>query len=117
MSDMANWPAIDLQKGMKMRNAADALCVLTTFSIRTNYYEKAIRYAECGFRIFKDDARFVELYGFALLLTGSYEQTEELLTHTKFQTPNIALLRCRCAILLDLPRAQKQERARAFLKF
>jgi hypothetical protein len=100
-----------------MKKAADALCVLATFSIRTQFYEKAIRYAKCGYQLFQDDYRFVELYAFTLLLNGSYAQAEEILRKTNHRTWNIALLRCRCAILLELPRHEKQVRARAYLRY
>lgn len=100
-----------------MKKSADLLCILIMFSIRANFYEKAMRYAECAFALFPEDPRFTELYAYALIQCEDYERAEEVLGKIDNVMPNIALLKGRVGIMLDLPAPEKRSRVSRFLNY
>ncbi len=98
-----------------MKKVADLLCILISFSIRADFHEKALRYARCGYELLPDDPRFIELYGYALILSEDFEKAEEVLSKAEAQTHNIAFLKTRTAIMLDLPQNEQKARINSYL--
>lgn len=100
-----------------MKKVADTLCILTCFSIRTHFYQKAMRHASAGYQLFPSDIRFVELFAYCLVLAEDYEEAERVLTKANTATWNTLFLRCRTAVMLDMHPAEKHSRISAYLNF
>lgn len=100
-----------------MRKAADILFLITTFSIRANFIEKATTYGKAAHTLFPGDPRIAEVYAFALLLKADFQAAEDLLTSWSEPTQNMAYLRCRTAILLNLPAEERRKRIESYLAF
>lgn len=100
-----------------MRRAADVLYLLATFSIRTNFLDKALIYAKSGYQLFSADSRMVEIYAYTLLLKGDYVTADEVLQSTTKTSRNLLFLRTRTAIVLGRPENEIQATIRAYLQF
>ncbi len=100
-----------------MKKAADILFLLATFSLRTGQIGKAMTYTSIGRALFPDDSRLIELHAYALMLHEQYDEAEALLGSTTASTSNLEFLRSRTAILLDLPKEERQSRLRRYLAF
>jgi Flp pilus assembly protein TadD len=100
-----------------MKKASDILFLLATFSLRSGQISKAMTYARIGRELFPDDSRLIEMHAYALMLHEEYEQAEALLGSTNASTINLEFLRSRTAILLDLPKDERQRRLRRYLAF
>ncbi len=100
-----------------MKEAADLLCVLTMFSIRAAFYRKALLYAHCGYLLFPEDTRFIELYAYALILSEDYASAEDILSSTAASSVNLEYLRGRVAIMLEMPSTDQTARIRRFLGY
>lgn len=98
-----------------MKKAADALYLLATFSIRAQQINKALTYAMNGVVLFPNDTRLIEIYAYALLLNGQYQEAEDVLASTDISTRNAEFLRSRTANLLDMPKEQRAARLRKYL--
>jgi type IV secretory pathway VirB6-like protein len=100
-----------------MKKTADLLCILIMFSVRADFFEKALRYAKCGYHLFPNDIRFVELYAYTLVLSEDYETAENVLSSVDIPTQNIAYLKGRIAVMLGLPAAEKRGRISRYLNY
>ena len=100
-----------------MKKAADILFLLATFSLRTGQIGKAITYTSIGRELFPDDQRLIEAHAYALMLHEQYQDADALLATTTASTRNLEFLRSRTAILLDLPKDERQRRLRRYLAF
>jgi hypothetical protein len=98
-----------------MKKAADTLYLLSSFSLRTSFVQKAEIYARVGHGLFPDDIRLIEVYAYALLLQGQYEKAEELLSEAPYSTANIEYLRSKTAMILKFPKEEKSRRIRNYL--
>jgi hypothetical protein len=100
-----------------MKKSADLLCILIMFSIRADFYKKSLTYAKAGYLLFPEDIRFTELYAYALVLSEEYEAAEGILAKAEFNTCNIAFLRGRVSVMLELPTMEKRSRISGFLNY
>jgi hypothetical protein len=100
-----------------VKEAADLLCVLTMFSIRAAFYKKAVLYAHCGYLLFPEDTRLIELYAYALVQSEDYETAEDILSRSTATSANLEYLRSRVSIMLALPSPNQTERIRKFLGY
>ena len=100
-----------------MKRVADLLCILTMFSIRADFHEKALRYSRTGYSLFPEDIRFLELYAYALILSEDYSTADQILANAKGSTCNTALLQSRVAVMLGLSKDEKRSRITRFLNY
>jgi hypothetical protein len=100
-----------------MKKAADILYLLASFSLRSGQIGKAMTYTRIGRELFPDDSRLIEIHAYTLMLHEQYEEAEDLLSGTNASTINLEFLRSRTAILLDLPKDERQRRLRRYLAF
>lgn len=98
-----------------MKKIADTLLLLTCFSIRAGYLQKAEIYSEQAVRLFPDDIRILEVRAYALLLHGHYKEAEALLSATSDSSKNLEYLRVRTAILLSMSEIECGYRIRKYL--
>jgi hypothetical protein len=100
-----------------VKEVSDLICVLAMFSIRTAFYRKALIYANCGYLLFPDDIRFLELHVYTLVLSEDYQSAEEILSGTTASTANLEFLRARVSIMLEMPNTVRSMRTRKFLNY
>lgn len=98
-----------------MKNVADVLYLLATFSVRSGFLEKATVYASAGRKLFPSDPRQHELYAYSLMLRKNYPEAQAAVQDTDLSTPNLEYLRSRIAILQDKPKGEIQTCLRRYL--
>lgn len=98
-----------------MKKTADLLYLLSTFSVRAGFIQKATIYAATGFKLFPRDHRLVEMHAYVLILTQNYDDAAAVLAQTDLSTRNLNYLRGRLSILGGKPKGEVQQHLRAYL--
>ncbi|WP_176086034.1 hypothetical protein [Martelella sp. HB161492] len=83
---------------VKAETPLNLLLMLTAISLRCGFVQKAVVYGKAGQQLFPDEARFLEMHAYGLLLDGRLDDLAVLLQDVDLQTQNIAYLRARLAI-------------------
>lgn len=98
-----------------MKITADILLMLAAFSVKAQFFAKAVIYGRAGLVLFPEDHRFKELLAYALLLDGQLQEAAAVVGEPLHETPNLAFLKSRLAMLRDCPTSERQEALRNFL--
>lgn len=98
-----------------MKRISDILFLLTCFSLRAGYLQKAALYSAHAYGLFPNDHRIVEVRTYALLLQGLYDEAEDILRNFEISNKNLAFLRIRTSILLSMSESEKKDRIRKYL--
>lgn len=81
-----------------MKRIASVFYLLISTNMRSGFIEKARDYGRVAYALFPNDRRIAEIYGYALLLSGDYDEADALLAGRSEETPNTAYLKTRVAL-------------------
>lgn len=81
-----------------MTNFANLLYLLTEFSLRSGFVEKAEIYSKAGVELFNEDQRFKESLAYCCILKDEYAKARELIPKMELKTTNRTFLDLKLAI-------------------
>lgn len=100
-----------------MKKTADVLYLLSSFSARSGFVEKAAAYADAGHQLFPRDSRHLEVKAYMLVLQQQYAEADQLLEDSDLSSKNLEYLRARVAMLRSKPTDQIQHILRKYLAY
>lgn len=98
-----------------MKSIRDTLYLITSYSIRSGFLQKAEKYTDVGTQMFPTDQRLLELRALVLLNLERFQEAEEIVSQVETETPNVNYIKVRTSILLNFSAEEIKNRVQKYL--